>query len=299
MNGDGIGNNEERVQKDQNFLLALCQIERLRSSFPDALFLIIEMNLETANAFPDAFTVGDYVLKSKLGGSSLSSVWKAEHRVTGEEVAVKQVDLSKLNKHLKNCLDCELHFLSSVNHPNIIRLFDVFQVESCIFLVLEFCNGGNLASYIRLHGRVQEEIARRFMQQLGAGLEILQSHHIMHRDLKPDNVLLSGQEADMILKIADFGLSRSVQPGKYAETVCGSPLYMAPEVLEFQGYDDKVLPYPSYRNRSVALSPVFIQSILGHSCCRTSSHLRAFHSLNSSSQGYIQTVLICVPGYCL
>ncbi|KAJ9170299.1 hypothetical protein P3X46_018418 [Hevea brasiliensis] len=198
------------------------------------------MNLETTNDFPDSFIVGDYILKSKLGGSSLSSVWKAEHRVTGEEVAVKQVYLSKLNKHLKNCLDCELNFLSSVNHPNIISLFDVFQVESCIFLVLEFCKGGNLASYIRLHGRVQEEITRRFMQQLGAGLEILQSHHIIHRDLKPENILLSGQEADVILKIADFGLSRSVQPGKHVETVCGSSLYMAPEVLQFQGYDDKV-----------------------------------------------------------
>ncbi|XP_021686653.2 serine/threonine-protein kinase ATG1t isoform X7 [Hevea brasiliensis] len=197
------------------------------------------MNLETTNDFPDSFIVGDYILKSKLGGSSLSSVWKAEHRVTGEEVAVKQVYLSKLNKHLKNCLDCELNFLSSVNHPNIISLFDVFQVESCIFLVLEFCKGGNLASYIRLHGRVQEEITRRFMQQLGAGLEILQSHHIIHRDLKPENILLSGQEADVILKIADFGLSRSVQPGKHVETVCGSSLYMAPEVLQFQGYDDK------------------------------------------------------------
>ncbi|XP_021686651.2 serine/threonine-protein kinase ATG1t isoform X6 [Hevea brasiliensis] len=257
------------------------------------------MNLETTNDFPDSFIVGDYILKSKLGGSSLSSVWKAEHRVTGEEVAVKQVYLSKLNKHLKNCLDCELNFLSSVNHPNIISLFDVFQVESCIFLVLEFCKGGNLASYIRLHGRVQEEITRRFMQQLGAGLEILQSHHIIHRDLKPENILLSGQEADVILKIADFGLSRSVQPGKHVETVCGSSLYMAPEVLQFQGYDDKVVPYPLSRNHSTAPSSFSIQNILGLSCCRTSSHVHAFHSLNSSFKSYIQTVLICVQGYFL
>lgn len=78
------------------------------------------------------------------------------------------------------------------------------------------------------------------MQQLGAGLEILHSHHIIHRDLKPENILLSGTEEDPVLKIADFGLSRSVNPGEYAETVCGSPLYMAPEVLGFQRYDEKV-----------------------------------------------------------
>ncbi|TYH42435.1 hypothetical protein ES332_D11G063400v1 [Gossypium tomentosum] len=188
----------------------------------------------------EPFTIGDYLLKSKLRESSVSIVWKAETKSSGEEVAVKQFFLSKLNKHLANCLDCELNFLSSVNHPNIIRLLQVLQSESCLFLVLEFCAGGNLASYIRRYGRVQEQLARRFMQQLGAGLEVLQSHHIIHRDLKPENILLLGSKDDLVLKIADFGLSRSLDPGNYAQTVCGSPLYMAPEVLQFQSYDEKV-----------------------------------------------------------
>ncbi|XP_050208370.1 serine/threonine-protein kinase ATG1t isoform X3 [Mercurialis annua] len=198
------------------------------------------MNVESS--LDNCKITGNYILKSKLGAgaSSLSSVWKSEHRVTGEEVAVKQVFVSKLNRHLKNCLECEINFLSSVNNPNIIRLLDVFQAEDSIFLVFEYCKGGSLAAYIQNHGRVHEGIARRLMQQLGAGLKILHCHHIVHRDLKPENILLSTQEADMVLKIADFGLSRVVQPGKYAETVCGSPLYMAPEVLQFQGYDDKV-----------------------------------------------------------
>ncbi|KAH9717768.1 serine/threonine-protein kinase ATG1t [Citrus sinensis] len=194
-------------------------------------------------------TVGDYALKSKIGESSnsLSTVWKAEHLSSGDVVAVKQVYVEKLNKHLKSCLDCELNFLSSVNHPNIIRLFDAFQAENCIFLVVEFCAGGNLSSYIRLHGRVPEQTARKFLQQLGsslpafgAGLEILNSHHIIHRDLKPENILLSGLDDDVMLKIADFGLSCTLYPGNYAEKVCGSPLYMAPEVLQFQRYDEKV-----------------------------------------------------------
>ncbi|KAK8687844.1 hypothetical protein V6N13_086639 [Hibiscus sabdariffa] len=167
----------------------------------------------------EPFTIGDYLLKSKLGESSVSIVWEAESKSSGEVVAVKQVFISKLNRHLANCLDCELNFLSSVNHPNIIRLLHVLQSESCLFLVLEFCAGGNLASYIRSHGRIQEELARRFMQQLGAGLEVLQSHHIIHRDLKPENILLSGSKEDLVLKIADFGLSRNVDPGKYAQTV--------------------------------------------------------------------------------
>ncbi|KAL5555680.1 hypothetical protein UlMin_037916 [Ulmus minor] len=183
--------------------------------------------------------VRDYILRSKLGEGSFSTVWKAEHGFNGDQVALKQVYLSRLNRHSRNCLDCELSFLSSVNHPNIVRLFNFFQDNDCVFLVLEFCVGGNLASYIHQHGRVQEQIARRFMQQLGAGLEILQKHHIIHRDLKPENILLSGSESDLVLKIADFGLSRILHQGDYAETVCGSPMYMAPEVLQFQTYDEK------------------------------------------------------------
>ncbi|KAI3451492.1 hypothetical protein Pfo_008157 [Paulownia fortunei] len=184
--------------------------------------------------------MGDYILRSKLGESSLSKVWKAEHRTTGEAVALKQIPVSKLTRHLRNCLECELTFLSSVNHPNIIRLLDFFKCEGCNILVLEFCAGGNLASYIQRHGRVQECIAKRFMQQLAAGLKVLKQNHIVHRDLKPENILLFGSECYPVLKIADFGLSRILLPDESAETVCGSPLYMAPEILQFQRYDEKV-----------------------------------------------------------
>ncbi|KAF3440547.1 hypothetical protein FNV43_RR18831 [Rhamnella rubrinervis] len=96
------------------------------------------------------------------------------------------------------------------------------------------------ATRTRAHRLEAQDMRLQIFQPAGAGLEILHSHHIIHRDLKPENILLSGSEDDMLLKIADFGLSRSVPPGDYAETVCGSPLYMAPEVLEFQRYDEKV-----------------------------------------------------------
>ncbi|KAF9610397.1 hypothetical protein IFM89_022308 [Coptis chinensis] len=184
--------------------------------------------------------INEYVIREKIGEGCFSTVWKAEHRLSGQVVALKQVNLSKLNKNLKNCLDCELSFLSSVKHPNIIRLIDVIETEGSIFLVLEFCAGGNLASYIQQHGRVQEEIAKIFTLQLGAGLKVLHAHHIIHRDLKPENILLSEADSDAVLKISDFGLSRRTSPTDYAETVCGSPFYMAPEVLEFRRYDDKV-----------------------------------------------------------
>ncbi|KAL0449779.1 UNVERIFIED_CONTAM: Serine/threonine-protein kinase ATG1t [Sesamum latifolium] len=85
-------------------------------------------NFENSN-FQEQSTMGEYVLRSKLGENSLSTVWRAEHRTTGEVVALKQIPLSKLTRHLRNCLECELTFLFSVNHPNIIRLLDFFEVS--------------------------------------------------------------------------------------------------------------------------------------------------------------------------
>ncbi|KAJ0040167.1 hypothetical protein Pint_27158 [Pistacia integerrima] len=206
---------------------------------------------------------GNYLLKSKLGESPFSAVWKAEHVSSGDVVAVKQVYFHKLNKHLRSYLDCELNFISSVNHPNIIRLFHVFQAEDCIFLVIEFYAGGNLASYIRQHGKVPGLTARKFMQQLGSSscafsswfgnfaLTTLLNMHMKKFWIVPyeltnpvslvgQNILLSDVEGDVVLKIADFGLSSILHPGKCAEKVCGTLLYMAPEVLQFQRYDEKV-----------------------------------------------------------
>uniref|UniRef100_A0A453DJ57 Protein kinase domain-containing protein n=1 Tax=Aegilops tauschii subsp. strangulata TaxID=200361 RepID=A0A453DJ57_AEGTS len=159
---------------------------------------------------------------------------------------------------------CELRFLAAVSHPNIIRLLDVVRTPGCIYLVMELCEGGDLATYIeRSGGRVEESVARNFMRQIGAGLQVLRRHHVVHRDLKPENILLSCLGSDAILKISDFGLSRVLHPGEYAETACGTRLYMAPEVMLFQKYDDKVdlwsigailfellNGYPPFRGRS-------------------------------------------------
>lgn len=184
---------------------------------------------------------GDYEVRGRLGGEGpFSVVWRAVHRSTGRDVVLKQVRLSGLTRSLRECFDCEINFLASVSHPNIIRLFDVFQADGCVFLVLEFCPGGNLATYIRHKGGVHEHTVRKFMKQIGAGLEVMDAHHIIHRDLKPENILLSIPSSDAVLKITDFGLSRVVHPGEFADLVCGTPFYMAPEVMQFQKYDNKV-----------------------------------------------------------
>ncbi|OIV95176.1 hypothetical protein TanjilG_21566 [Lupinus angustifolius] len=108
-----------------------------------------------------------------------------------------------------------------------------------IYLVLEYCGGGDLAAYIRRRGKVSEATARHFMRQLAAGLQVLQEKHLIHRDLKPQNLLLTSTSATPFLKIGDFGFARSLTPQGLADTLCGSPLYMAPEIIQNHKYDAK------------------------------------------------------------
>ncbi|KAL3694157.1 hypothetical protein R1sor_007808 [Riccia sorocarpa] len=183
--------------------------------------------------------IGDYVVTQQIGSGSFAVVWKARHKLRGNEVAIKEIATEKLNPKLQESLLSEIAILKKTNHPNIIRLHEIVEAPNRIFLVLEYCTGGDLAAYIQRHGRVSETVARHFMQQLGAGLQALRSNHLIHRDLKPQNLLLSTDDRGAVLKIADFGFARSLQPQGMAETICGSPLYMAPEILQRQKYDAK------------------------------------------------------------
>ncbi|CAN6723974.1 unnamed protein product [Malus baccata var. baccata] len=183
--------------------------------------------------------VGDYLVGRQIGSGSFSVVWHARHRVHGTEVAIKEIATGRLNKKLQESLMSEIFILKKINHPNIIRLHDIIEVPGKINLVLEYCRGGDLSMYIQRHGKVPEALAEHFMQQLVAGLQMLRDNNLIHRDLKPQNLLLSTNDNNSVLKIADFGFARYLQPQGLAETLCGSPLYMAPEIMQLQKYDAK------------------------------------------------------------
>ncbi|XAR68900.1 Non-specific serine/threonine protein kinase [Bertholletia excelsa] len=184
--------------------------------------------------------VGDYLVGRQIGSGSFSVVWYARHKFDGTEVAIKEIVTGRLNKKLQESLMSEIFILKQINHPNIIRLHDIIQEIGRIHLVLEYCRGGDLSLYIQqCQGRVAEAMAKNFMQQLAAGLQVLRENNLMHRDLKPQNLLLSTTGDNAVLKIADFGFARSLQPRGLAETLCGSPLYMAPEIMQLQKYDAK------------------------------------------------------------
>ncbi|CAI5977064.1 unnamed protein product [Closterium sp. NIES-65] len=181
----------------------------------------------------------DYVLEKQIGSGSFSVVWRGRRRSTGDAVAIKEIPTEKLSAKLHESLESEIAILKRARHPNIVHLLDIVKTSSRMFLVLEYCAGGDLSHHIRRGGAVKEAAARHFMRQLGAGLQVLRANNLIHRDLKPQNLLLSERTSAAVLKIADFGFARSLQPQGLAETLCGSPLYMAPEILQCQRYDAK------------------------------------------------------------
>lgn len=200
-------------------------------------------------------------------------------------VAIKSVDLSKLNKKLKENLSSEIDILKGLHHPHIVALIDCQESSTHIHLVMEYCALGDLSQFIKKRdtlgdhpstrdmiskypnprvGGLNEVVVRHFLKQLASSLEFLRSKNLIHRDVKPQNLLLSpspisfakgaaevephkgaedsftplaGIESLPMLKIADFGFARCLPSTSLAETLCGSPLYMAPEILRYEKYD--------------------------------------------------------------
>ncbi|GLD94645.1 hypothetical protein PINS_up003269 [Pythium insidiosum] len=207
-------------------------------------------------------TIGDYVVTSKLGSGSFAVVYKGYHKATKAPVAIKALSLSKLNRKLLANLELEIAIMRQIDHPNVVKLYEIKKTEKHMYLVLEYCAGGDLQQFMRrFHQRstppttaststataasaststpLPEDVARHFLRQLAQGVHCLWRHHLIHRDLKPQNLLLAEDSATTTLKIADFGFARPLASTSLAETLCGSPLYMAPEILKFQKYDAK------------------------------------------------------------
>ncbi|KAL9678949.1 hypothetical protein QQ045_016801 [Rhodiola kirilowii] len=222
--------------------------------------------------------IGDYKVGRQIGSGSFSVVWLAKHSVLGTEVAIKEIVTQRLNKKLQESLMSEIYILKKISHPNIIHLHDIIEMPGKIHLVLEYCKGGDLSVYINRHGKVPEATAKHFMQQLAAGLQLLRDHNVIHRDLKPQNLLLSTNDDKAVLKIADFGFARSLQPRGLAETLCGSPLYMAPEIMQMQKYDAKADLW--------SVGAILFQLVTGKTPFNGNTQLQLQHNIMNSNDLY-------------
>jgi 5'-AMP-activated protein kinase, catalytic alpha subunit len=149
--------------------------------------------------------------------------------VTGHKVAVKILNKAKIKQlSMEEKVQREINILHLCTHPHIIRLYEVIDTPTDIFLVNEYVSGGELFDYIVSKGRLAADEARHFFHQIISGVEYCHFQKIVHRDLKPENLLL---DANKNIKLADFGLSNLMRDGEFLRTSCGSPNYAAPEVI--------------------------------------------------------------------
>uniref|UniRef100_A0A671TIR7 non-specific serine/threonine protein kinase n=1 Tax=Sparus aurata TaxID=8175 RepID=A0A671TIR7_SPAAU len=183
--------------------------------------------------------------KDLIGHGAFAVVFKGRHKEKRDwEVAVKCINKKNLAKS-QSLLGKEIKILKELKHENIVRLLDYQEIGGCVYLVMEYCNGGDLAEYLHSKGTLSEDTIHIFLQQISQAMKILQSKGILHRDLKPQNILLCHPEGrrsspiNTCIKIADFGFARHLQTNTMAATLCGSPMYMAPEVIMSQHYDAK------------------------------------------------------------
>ncbi|XP_036903558.1 MAP/microtubule affinity-regulating kinase 3 isoform X4 [Sturnira hondurensis] len=151
-----------------------------------------------------------------------------------ENVAIKIIDKTQLNPTSLQKLFREVRIMKILNHPNIVKLFEVIETDKTLYLIMEYASGGEVFDYLVAHGRMKEKEARAKFRQIVSAVQYCHQKRIVHRDLKAENLLL---DADMNIKIADFGFSNEFTVGNKLDTFCGSPPYAAPELFQGKKYD--------------------------------------------------------------
>lgn len=192
---------------------------------------------ETTRKDMPALLLGRYEIGKLLGHGTFAKVYHARNIKTNDSVAIKVIDKEKILKggliaHIKR----EISILRRVRHPNIVQLFEVMATKAKIYFVMEYVRGGELFKKVS-KGRLKEEVARKYFQQLISAVAFCHARGVYHRDLKPENLLL---DENGNLKVSDFGLSAvsdQIRQDGLFHTFCGTPAYVAPEVLARKGYE--------------------------------------------------------------
>ncbi|TSK34847.1 SNF-related serine/threonine-protein kinase [Bagarius yarrelli] len=184
----------------------------------------------------DGKIAGLYDLDKTLGRGHFAVVKLARHVFTGEKVAVKVIDKTKLDNVATGHLFQEVRCMKLVQHPNIVRLYEVIDTQTKLYLILELGDGGDMFDYIMKHEEgLNEELAKKYFAQIVHAISYCHRLHVVHRDLKPENVVFFEKQG--LVKLTDFGFSNKFQPGKKLTTSCGSLAYSAPEILLGDEYD--------------------------------------------------------------
>lgn len=266
--------------------------------------------------------VGQFVIGGEIGKGSFAQVFIGKHKVSGAAVAVKSVELGRLNRKLKENLYGEINILKTLRHPHIVALHDCLESSTHINLVMEYCELGDLSMFIKKREKLitnpathdmarkypcapnsglNEVITRHFLKQLASALKFLREGNFVHRDVKPQNLLLlpspdyreahkssrpimtasqdslipvAGLPSLPMLKLADFGFARVLPSTSMAETLCGSPLYMAPEILRYEKYDAKADLW--------SVGAVLFEMVCGRPPFRANNHVELLRKIEAA-----------------
>lgn len=180
----------------------------------------------------------EYEMKQILGEGSFGQVKLVVHKKTKMERAVKIIKKNEVKKEDKKQMMMEVAILKSLDHPNIIKIFDMYEDDTNIYLVIEYCSGGELFDRIQKINCFSEREAAKYIKQLLSAIAYLHGKNIVHRDLKAENLLFENDSDEANMKLIDFGVSCSAVKGKKLKETLGTPYYIAPEVL-LQNYDEK------------------------------------------------------------
>ncbi len=181
--------------------------------------------------------IGNYTYyPAPVGQGSFSLVYKAQHMVTGNIVAIKKINFTQ--NITKDHIESEIKIMKKLKHKNIVQLFEaIYDEYNNVYLVMEYCDYGNLSSFLK--GKpLKEKYVKNFMKQIASSTKYLLSYNIIHRDIKPQNIMMIDKET---IKLTDFGFAKifNSDEDKMAQTICGSPIYMAPEIIKCNNYSIK------------------------------------------------------------
>ncbi|XP_072835390.2 serine/threonine-protein kinase SIK2 isoform X1 [Pogona vitticeps] len=214
--------------------MVMAEPRRLPPAAPAALLLQPPRGGGGGGGGSGPVRVGFYEIEGTLGKGNFAVVKLGRHRITRSEVAIKIIDKSQLDSVNLEKIYREVQIMKMLDHPHIIKLYQVMETKSMLYLVTEYAKNGEIFDYLANHGRLSESEARRKFWQILSAVEYCHSRKIVHRDLKAENLLLDN---NMNIKIADFGFGNFYKSGEPLTTWCGSPPYAAPEVFEGQQYE--------------------------------------------------------------
>lgn len=181
------------------------------------------------------FEIDNYYHKYELlGKGAYSNVFKGYHKVTKDPVAIKEIDIMKNSKNIDR-FHKEIEIMEKTDNINIIKIITSIENKDYIFIIMEYCEKGDLRHFLKKRA-LKEHNVKNLMIQLVSGMQYMYNNNIYHRDLKPQNILI---DKYYNLKITDFGLAKDDDENPLFETICGSPMYMAPEIMKYKKYDKK------------------------------------------------------------